>query len=86
VQVFPTSARSTTELLYDGGLAPHLQDASGARCYTRSALERLVRRRIAPTDRALTITTRKVAGELSGASRPAPQRRLRDRRRGVCGD
>lgn len=68
VQVFPTAARSTTELLYGGGgLAPHLQDASGARCYTRSALERLVRRRIVPTDRALMITTKRVTGELSGA-------------------
>jgi hypothetical protein len=66
--VFATAARSTTELLYGGrGLAAQLQDASGVRCYTRSALQRLARRRLAGADRALTFTREKVVGELIGA-------------------
>jgi hypothetical protein len=67
ITVFGTAARSTMDLLYHRrGLARQLQDASGERCYTRSALQRLVRR-LARTDHALTFTTGKVAGELTGA-------------------
>jgi hypothetical protein len=71
VLILPQAHRSTLDLLYapDRGVARELEDASGARCYTRESLETLVRRRLEPTGRAVTFTAYRGGGELGDARR-----------------
>lgn len=67
VMIFGGAARSTMDLLYGAsGLAGSLMDESGSRCHTRADLEATVRRRLAGTGRALTLTAEKSAADLAG--------------------
>jgi hypothetical protein len=73
VMVFGAPHRSTTALLYGGSapLAPRLEDASGARCYTVASLEAYVRSAVAPSGRTVSFTEAgtRPAGEQFGDAR-----------------